>query len=134
MRDRKLINLTGHPLHLLAQGQVISIEPAEVTLRVKQRHTPLAVTPQGIPIVALEFGELDPNSPEELPGWHEGAIYVVSLVTALAVMDNWEPLLPGCADRFFTPASTVRSGSAVVARALAAVGETERRRRKGGDK
>ena len=76
----KIINMTPHPLCLLAEdGSVLrEIKPSGTIARAEQTDVPVGDI-DGFPLVRSSFGE-----PIDLPDWKEGIFLFVSLATAKA--------------------------------------------------
>ena len=74
----KIINMTPHPLCLLAEdGSVLrEIKPSGTIARAEQTDVPVGDI-DGFPLVRSSFGE-----PIDLPDWKEGIFLFVSLATA----------------------------------------------------
>lgn len=115
---KQLINLTLHPIRLVAEnGEEWVIPPSGIELRVVISQE-RAGDWNGVPILKSRFGP--PAIPIHLlPGWDEGALYVVSALTARSVALHY----PEHANRFLVPGRTLRGTGSIVARALIVTGE-----------
>jgi len=117
-----LINLTPHEIVLRIGEAEVRIPPSGVELRASQTEEVVGriALADGVEaeVVRVAYGEPSP-SPESLPGWEEGAFYLVSSLAAQAVARTW----PQHAWRFLVPARPVRDGSGriVAAQALARI-------------
>jgi hypothetical protein len=81
----KLVNLTPHPINILADGKVITIPPSGVVARVQEvvedaGSLSLEVEGVSIPLRTKRFGD----AIENLPPPQEGVIYIASLLAAQA--------------------------------------------------
>lgn len=116
-----LVNLTPHPITLRIGEREIVLPASGVVLQARQKEETvgrIVVDGLEIDVLRVEYG--DPEPPlESLPGWEEGARYVVSSLAAQAVARRY----PEHSERFLVPARPVRDeqGRIIAAQALAVI-------------
>lgn len=92
----KFINLTPHELNLLTDEVEIKIAPEGVVARAEEKQT-LVDTIDGVPVYQITYGEV-----VDLPEPVEGVAYIVSSITAQAVVGR---------NDIYVPAAAVRDGA-----------------------
>jgi hypothetical protein len=122
MARANLVNLTPHEITLVIGGREVRIPPSGVELRASQTEEVVdrIALEDGaeVEVLRIEYGEPSPPI-EDLPGWGEGALYLVSSLAAQAVARKY----PQHVGRFLVPARPLRDGSGriVGAQALARI-------------
>lgn len=113
MKEMKIVNLTPHAIRLYKpDGSVVEIPPSGRVARVATRRVERGSLSGGIPVVSIEYGEV-----EGLPDPQEGTIYVVSSIVLQAVKGRGDVFAPDT-----SPEGAVRDekGNVVGVRALVA--------------
>jgi hypothetical protein len=113
----KLVNLTPHPIVLMAEGGSVEIHPSGFVARAKEKKELVGILGDkdvSIPLYRVSYGEL-----EGLPRINQDAYYIVSSLAAQAI----KAYLSNLAERFVVVTDLVRdeNGRVIGARGLALI-------------